>query len=109
MIDVNTGTAIMGLITALATGGFLNAVWNSFTGRRAAQLNEAEIVARLSKEIREEIRAENKDLKGRMDKVVEAIIGLTDLLDDLFPKITGITPEERKALRRKINEAKLAT
>jgi hypothetical protein len=44
-----------------------------------------------------------------MDRIAEAMIGLTDLLDEIFPKIVdSLHPEERTALRNKIKQAKKA-
>ncbi|QSM01083.1 hypothetical protein SEA_NANOSMITE_38 [Mycobacterium phage Nanosmite] len=103
------GAQIMTLVGALATGGFLTAVWGSVFRPKGSKVSETEAIQKMGAEIRAEIRKENEDLRKRMDVVVDAVVGLVDLLDDLFPKITGLTDEERIALRHKINLAKRAT
>ncbi|QNJ56843.1 membrane protein [Mycobacterium phage Reindeer] len=106
MVDVAMVATVVG---ALATGGVLTAVWNSVFPPRRDRTSEAEAIQQLGADIRREIREENEALRLRMDVVVNAVISLTDLLDDLFPKITGLSEEERIALRHKINLAKRAT
>ncbi|AER26086.1 membrane protein [Mycobacterium phage Diminimus] len=106
MIDVGMIATAIG---ALATGGVLTTVWGSFFAPKRDKTSEAEAIQKLGAEIRQEIREENAALRERMDVVVNAVISLTDLLDDLFPKITGLSDEERIALRHKINLAKRAT
>ena len=100
---------ILGIVGGLATGGLMTAIWQTVFGRKKAKLAEAEALSRISTAIREEIREENRELRERMDRIVDAVVSLTDLLDDIFPKLSGLNEEERTSLRRKINAAKRAT
>lgn len=97
------------VVAAFLGGGLLKDMWATVVGRKRARLEETQALSQLSAEIRAEIRAENQDLRDRMDAVVAAVTGLTDLLDDYFPKITGLSDEERLALRHQINLAKRVT
>lgn len=109
MGDVSLKLALLTLLGALATGGFFTALWRSLFAHRLRKAGEAERLVRLNAAFREEIRKDNNELRARMDKVVDAICGLTDMLDELFPKITGLTDAERLTLRHSINLAKRAT
>ncbi|AEK09950.1 hypothetical protein FDH96_gp038 [Mycobacterium phage Rey] len=101
---------LFGMFGGIAgTGGLAVVMWQSVFRPKVPQITETEAVQKLSAAIREEIRKENAELRKRMEVVVTAVVGLVDLLDDLFPKITGLTDEERIALRHKINLAKLTT
>lgn len=109
MINATHITLGLTAVGALGTGGLFTAMWNQFWGGRTRKLDEADVLSRLSTAIREEIREENKELRERMDRIVDAVCGLTDLLDELFPKFTDLTPEERVRLRARIAQAKRAT
>lgn len=97
------------LIAALAAGGFLSKVWDTLFHKRARQLDEADILSRLSSEIREEIRTENSGLRKDIRTMKDAMVHLTDVLDELFPSITGLTEAQRNILRQAANQARLAT
>lgn len=97
------------LVGAFAGGGFFNRVWDSLFGGKKRKLDEAGVLSELSKQIREEIREDNKDLRDRMDLIVVAVCGLTDTLDDFFPKITGLTDGERIVLRERMSATRRAT
>lgn len=101
---------IVAVATSLFAGGFMSSVFATAMGGRKRKVDEAETLSRISSAIREEVRKENADLRERMDRIADAMIGLTDLLDEIFPKIVdSLRPEERDALRNKIKQAKRAT
>ncbi|WP_099021259.1 hypothetical protein [Mycolicibacterium palauense] len=119
-IDINLAVALIGVLSAFLSGGALKAVWDTLFGwkkrhreeeaaREQHELDEVQTLQKLSAAFREEVRNENNELRERMDKVVDAVTGLTDTLDDYFPKITGLTDDERLALRQRINKVKRAT
>lgn len=97
------------LVGAFAGGGFFNRVWDTVFDGKRRKLDEAGVLSKLSQEIRNEIREDNQELKDRMDKIVEAVCGLTDQLDELFPKISGLTAQERMTLREHIAQTRRAT
>ncbi|MDM2418408.1 Uncharacterised protein [Mycobacteroides abscessus subsp. massiliense] len=105
-LDTETVVAVLG---AVATGGLLGKVWETITGKRKRRVDEAQVLSAISTAIREEVRKENAELRDRLEKVIGAVNGLTDVLDELFPKITGLDPAERKALRASVNLVKRAT
>jgi hypothetical protein len=86
-------------------GGVLTAIGSW----RKNKLDEAQILSNISAAIREEIREENTALRERLEEVMDAVIDLTNLLDDLMPKMTGLSPEERLALRYRLNRLKRVT
>lgn len=100
---------IAAVIVAVAGGGLLQSIWRTVFAQKLSKAEEAELLTRLSAAIREEMREDNKELRIRLDGIADAIMGLTDMLDELFPKISGLTVEEREALRHRINAAKKAT
>lgn len=87
------------LVGAFAGGGFFNRVWDTFFGGKKRKLDESEVLSKLSREIRAEIREDNQDLRERMDRLVDAVCGLTDCLDEFSPKFTGLSAQERIRLR----------
>lgn len=97
------------LFGALAAGGFLSKVWDTLFHKRVRQLDEADILSRLSSALREEIRTENRGLRKDIQTMKDAMVHLTDVLDELFPSITGLTDDQRNLLRQAANQAKLAT
>lgn len=105
LIDLDAET-VVSLFGALAAGGVLSKALEFVTGRRKRKVDEAQVLSAISTAIREEVRKENAELRDRLDQLLGAVTGLTDILDDLFPKITGLDEEERIALRRKLNLAK---
>lgn len=101
---------IIAALTALFAGGFMSNLLATVTGARRRRIDEAEVLSRISSAIREEVRKDNAELRDRMDHIAEALIGLTTLLDELFPKMAdSLHPDERDALRHRINQAKRAT
>jgi hypothetical protein len=100
---------IMALIATYLGGGLSREVWTLIFGGRKRKLDEAEILAKLSREIRDEIRTDNQDLRDRMDRIVEAVCGLTNHLDELFPKMSGLSTQERTWLRDSIAQTRRAT
>lgn len=99
----------MALAAAAFGGGLTREMWQQLFGGRKRQLDEAEVLSKLSSQIREEIRTDNQDLRDRMDKLVDAVCVLTDHLDELFPKISGLTTLERTTLRESISQTRRAT
>lgn len=102
MPDIATTLTALG---AFFGGGFSTKVADHFLHRK---VSEADIITRLGASLREEIRLENAGLRERLDHVVDALTGLTDVLDDVLPNISGISPDNRKLLRQRINGAKRA-
>lgn len=101
---------IVAIVTALFAGGFMSNLLTTVTGWRKRRAEEAEVLSRIGSAIREEVRHENAELRERMDRIAEALISLTDLLDELFPKVAdSLHPDERDALRTKIAKAKRVT
>ena len=106
---MTTTELLIALITAIFAGGFMSNLLATVTSGRKRKMDEAEALSRISSAIRDEVRRENADLRERMDRIAEAMIGLTDLLDEIFPKIVdSLHPEERVALRNRIKQAKKA-
>lgn len=100
---------VLALAAAAFGGGLTREMWQQLFGGRKRQLDEAEVLSKLSGEIREEIRKDNQDLRDRMDRLVDGVCGLTDQLDELFPKISGLTTQERTSLRESSSKVRRAT
>lgn len=100
-------------VLAFLGGGFSSAVLQTVVGwsarKRQAKIDETERLSHIAGIIREELRNENADLRKRMTDLVDAVAGLTDALDEVFPKMSGLSAEERIMLRQKINQARRAT
>lgn len=96
------------LVGTYLGGGLTREMFTTLFGSRKRRLDEAEVLSKLSKDIREEIRSDNQDLRERMDKIVDAVCGLTDQLDVLFPKMSGLSPQERMSLRESIAQTRRA-
>lgn len=107
MAMLTTTEVVVALVTSLFAGGFMSNLLMTFVGTRKRKTDEAEALSKISAEIRQEVRQDNQELRERIDRLADALISLTDMLDELFPKIaTNLHPEERDALRAKINNAK---
>ena len=74
----------------------------------AAELKEADIMSRISKQLREELLQEKLIQDETIKTLRKVIINLTDLLDGVFPRIQGITDEEKTKLKMANLEARLA-
>lgn len=91
---------VLTVFGALCSGGVLTAVVTSITGHRMRRVSEAETLSKIQTTMREEIRAENKKLEEKLDKVEKAVLDLTNLLDDVFPTISEcLSDEQRTKLR----------
>lgn len=103
MVDAPTIAIIASIL--FGSGGWVSAI----ASWRKTRIDESTALSRISKEIRDEIREENKEMRDRMDKVVQAVLSLTNMLDDLFPKITGLSTDELIQLRLRLNHLKRIT
>lgn len=110
MSELTNIEVAVAIITSLFAGGFMSNLLAAATGSRKRKTDEAEALSRISSAIRDEVRQDNADLRDRMDRIAEALIGLTDLLDELFPKMAeSLHPDEQHALKVRISHAKRVT
>lgn len=105
---MNDAYQAMALAGAAFGGGLTREMWQQLFGGRKRQLDEAEVLSKLSKEIRDEIRTDNQDLRDRMDLLVGAVCGLADTVDEYFPKFTGLSNQERIVLRERMSQTRRA-
>ncbi|CKH14147.1 hypothetical protein PXH78_27025 [Mycolicibacterium smegmatis] len=97
----------MEIILAILGGGGASTLMNYLFGKRGRRLDEARIAAEISRELREELSEKAEKQTETIGLLRSVIISLTGLLDEIFPRIEGITPEERNRLRDANLEARL--
>lgn len=107
-------------VLALILGSnLLTAVIGQVTGRmvnrREKKLTEAQMVAQVHEKLRDELLEawgldkEKLIAQGETISVLRrVIINLTTLLDEILPKISGVTTDEMQRLRSSNLEARLA-
>lgn len=90
------------------TGGVLNQGLTWLTSRRKNRIDEAKIISEISAKLRAEL-FEQYEQRGKTISILRRmIIKLTNLLDEMLPKIKGITHAEFERLRDTTLEARLA-
>lgn len=101
----------LALCSALG-GGVLSSVVTilvtAFANRRKNRLDEASIISNISAQLREELFEKYEEQKATTSLLRKVIINLTGLLDEVFPRIEGITQDERLRLKNANLEARLA-
>lgn len=80
--------------------------WLSTRGKE--KLNEAQIVANISAQLRQELFQKYEERGQTIGKLRRTIIFLTNLLDKLIPRITGLAHDEIEILKDAVIEARLA-
>ena len=100
--------SVLELVGACVGSGALTLLLTPLVNRRINKLSEAEIIARVSIQLREELLEEYQEQKETIGTLRRVIINLTGLLDEVFPRIEGITEDERRRLREGNLEARLA-
>lgn len=108
MTDINPVVAILGIISALVTAGFFNLLLSTLSGRRGRKVDEVEKLSKMQAEFRDEIRRDNAALVKKMEGVERAVIHLTNVFNDVFPRVEGLTPNERIELRDALDSVRLA-
>lgn len=106
--DINPVVALLGLVTALCTGGFFNVLLSAMTGRRSKKVDELEKFGKMQQEFRDEVRTENAKLNLKIDNIEKAVIKLANIFDDVSPRIEGLTITERTELRDAMDLVRLA-
>ena len=97
------------LIAAMFGGGGLFAMMIRWLEtRRDRPLSEVTSLAEVQKQIREEVRLENAELRSEISNMRIALLKLTDLLDELLPLIDGLSAHEKAKLHEAHKAAKLA-
>lgn len=111
---MNPVVVTLGFFGTLFGGGGAVALIMSLINRKAdvkeQDAKTTETLERASASFRAEVRKENVALKAEMHDMKEAFIELTDVLDDLLPKmIPCLDLEEKMRLRAANNRARLLT
>lgn len=98
---------IIALSSALG-GGLITHGLGWLTGRRGRELDEVDIISKISAQLRGELFKESERQKDTIGILRRVIINLTGLLDEVFPRIDGITEDEKQRLRNANIDARLA-
>lgn len=76
--------------------------------RRRHRLDEAAIISDISAQLRQELFEHYEERGKTIGRLRRAIIQLTNLLEQLFPRILGLTAVEINRLKETALEARLA-
>lgn len=111
---MNPVVVTLGFFGTLFGGGGAVALIMSLINRKAdvkeQDAKTTETLERASASFRAEVRKENTDLKKEMREMKEAFIDLTDVLDELLPKMAAsLDAEDRMRLRTATSKARLLT
>lgn len=97
------------LIAAMFGGGGLFAlVLKWLEAKRNHPVNELTSLAEVQKQIREEVRLENAGLRKEISSLRVAMVKLTQILDEVLPKIEGLSDDQKSKLHEANTVAKLA-
>lgn len=97
------------IIAAIFGGGGLFAMLLKWAeGKRNHPVNEVASLAEVQKQIREEVRLENAGLRMEISNLRVAMVKLTHILDEVLPKIQGLSDEQKSKLHEANTVAKLA-
>lgn len=89
------------------SGGLATVLVSPVINRRKNKLDEAKIVQELYSRINDDLEARDREQTEKISKLRTVIISLTDILNAVFPKIDGITADEKKRLLDASIEARL--
>jgi hypothetical protein len=95
------------IVVAALSGGVVTHLLSRWFPSRREKLDEADIMSRISTQLREELFAEKQAQDKTIHDLRKVIINLTDLLDEVLPKVDGITTEEKLKLKAAALEARL--
>lgn len=96
-------------IVAIFGGGGLFAVFLKWLeSRRAKPLNEIVSLAEIQKQIRQEVRQENAELRKEISSLRAAMVELTGVIDEILPGLHQLSEEHKDKLRKAHEAAKLA-
>lgn len=92
-------TVVASLIAAFfGAGGLFALLFRFFELKRTHPLNEIATLSEIQKQIREEVRVENAGLRQEIHDLRLALSNLTQILDEVLPKIEGLSEEQKGRL-----------
>lgn len=91
------------------TSGAAVAIIQAMANRGTRKNDEAKGLHGMTREFMEDMRKDNRELNRTLLAVKNALISLTETLDEILPHIRGITNVQLLELRRANRAAKLAT
>lgn len=111
---MNPVVVTLGFFGTLFGGGGAVALIMSLINRKAdvkeQDARTTETLEKASASFRAEVRKENKELKAEMHDMKAAFIELTDVLDELLPKMVDcLDAEDKMRLRAATSRARLLT
>jgi hypothetical protein len=100
------------LIGTALGGGVIGQVFTQLVtlpaARRKGKVDEAQIVANISAQLRQELFQKYEERGKTISKLRRVIISLTNFIDKLLPRILGLTSYEMDKFREAVMEARLA-
>lgn len=100
--------AVLGFVAAIFGGGTGVGLITAFMNRKATAAKGTSTLEEASGKFRDEVRKDNAELKKEMHDVKLALLTLCDLVGELLPGMTSLTPDQRKALSQAVLQGKLA-
>lgn len=92
----------------LVGGGFLQALLSHVLSRRKNKVDEARIIAEVSIKMRKELFDQYEERGKTISVLRKWIIKLTDLIDQVIPRIGALTTEEIHRLKETALDTRLA-
>lgn len=103
---------LTGLITTIGASAFTSgaavAAIQTWASRGTRKSDEAKGLHGMTREFMEDMRKDNRELNRTLLAVKNALISLTETLDEVLPHIRGITNVQLQELRRANRAAKVA-
>lgn len=98
---------LVAVVVAAFSGGVVTHLLSRWFPSRKEKLDEADIMSRISTQLREELLEEKIKQDQTIKDLRSVIINLTDLLDEVLPRMAGVTEDEKRKLRAAAVEARL--
>lgn len=99
---------ILAATGSAALGGIIVKVIDIFVGRNNRKIDAAKALTEATIHFTAAVSELNVNLHKEISVLKNAILSLTDAVDEILPHIEGLTPLQRERLRNANNAAKLA-
>lgn len=109
----HSGMSLVEFLTSAGVGalicGVLVAVINGVFSRGGKRADAAKALIEANKEFTNSVTGQYNQLLNELRLLKKVVIALTDTIDEVFPELTGVSPELKQKLRDANTAAKLAS
>ncbi|OQW34521.1 MAG: hypothetical protein A4E20_10905 [Nitrospira sp. SG-bin2] len=95
-------------LAAILGGGLINQLFTMLVNRRKNKLDQLAMIEKISADLRKELFDKYEERGKQITLLRRAIIKLTNLVDELLPRIKGLTFHETQKLKDCTLDTRLA-